>query len=253
MLNFQTFGEKSSNPDLLIAHGLFGSARNWRAIARHLSSDRQIHVVDMRNHGDSFWDDDNSYAALADDLAKVIESIGSPVDVLGHSMGGKAAMMLALSRPELVNRLLVADIAPKAYSHDQVSNVDIMKSLSMNSFSRRSEADAILSEKLPDNAVRAFFLQSLVVSEQGNSWQLNLNALGANMDLIVGFPEATGKFNGETLFLRGGLSQYVSDNDLPRIKELFPSSRLETIDGAGHWLHADATRAFLNSVKEFLS
>jgi len=161
MINFDSFGDRTENPDLLIVHGLFGSARNWRAIARNLSSDRQVHVVDMRNHGDSFWDDDHSYPAMADDLKSVIEHIGAPMDVLGHSMGGKASMVLSLQNPELVHRLMVIDIAPVAYEHDQVSNVEIMQSLDLNSITRRSEADQILSASLPEAAVRAFFLQSL--------------------------------------------------------------------------------------------
>ena len=157
MLNIQSLGDQSNIPDLLIVHGLFGSARNWRAIARNLSTDRQVHVVDMRNHGDSFWDADNSYEAMANDLAKVIQSLGVTLDILGHSMGGKAGMVLALTYPELVNRLLVADIAPAKYAHDQSFNVAAMQLLPLNSFTRRSEADVILAETLPDKNIRAFF------------------------------------------------------------------------------------------------
>jgi pimeloyl-ACP methyl ester carboxylesterase len=253
MINYQSFGEVSDTPSLLIAHGLFGSARNWRAIGRNLSVDRQVHVVDMRNHGDSFWDDDNSYFAMADDLAKVIAHIGAPMDVLGHSMGGKASMVLALQNPDFVNRLLVADIAPKPYEHDQVSNVDIMKALDLSSFTRRTQADAILAQSIPEAAIRAFFLQSLNISEQGNSWQLNLDALKVNMPLIVGFPEVTGLFNGEVLFLRGGESPYVLDSDMPDILANFPAAILQTIDGAGHWLHAEATREFITASKAFFT
>ena len=157
MLNIQSLGNQSNIPDLLIVHGLFGSARNWRAIARNLSTDRQVHVVDMRNHGDSFWDADNSYEAMANDLAKVIQSLGVTLDILGHSMGGKAGMVLALTYPELVNRLLVADIAPAKYAHDQSFNVAAMQLLPLNSFTRRSEADVILAKTLPDKNIRAFF------------------------------------------------------------------------------------------------
>lgn len=253
MLNYQTFGEASDKPALLIAHGLFGSARNWRAIGRNLAADRQVFVVDMRNHGDSFWDDDHSYFALGDDLAQVIKHIGGPMDVLGHSMGGKAGIVLALQHPELVNRLLVADIAPKAYEHDQVPNVDIMKSLDLNSFARRMEADAILAQSVPEAAIRSFFLQSLTISEQGNAWQLNLDALKKNMEQIVGFPDVAGSFAGETLFLRGGLSPYVLDSDMPDIVARFPSAKLQTIDGAGHWIHAEATREFIAAAKAFFS
>lgn len=253
MINFDSFGDRTENPDLLIVHGLFGSARNWRAIARNLSSDRQVHVVDMRNHGDSFWDDDHSYPAMADDLKSVIEHIGAPMDVLGHSMGGKASMVLSLQNPELVHRLMVIDIAPVAYEHDQVSNVEIMQSLDLNSITRRSEADQILSASLPEAAVRAFFLQSLVLSEQGNSWQLNLTALGNNMGHIVGFPDVSGQFQRPALFLRGALSPYVKDGDRPTILGLFPQAEFATIDGAGHWVHAEATRAFLETIKSFLN
>jgi pimeloyl-ACP methyl ester carboxylesterase len=249
MINYQAFGEAGDKPALLIAHGLFGSARNWRAIGRNLATDRQVYVVDMRNHGDSFWDDDHSYFAMADDLARVIEHLGRPMDVLGHSMGGKAAMVLALQNPELVNRLLVADIAPKSYKHDQVSNVDIMKALDLSSFSRRSEADAILAQSISETAVRSFFLQSLNVSEQGHSWQLNLDALKENMGLIVSFPEVGGAFKKEALFLRGGASPYVLDNDMPNILARFPAANLQTIENAGHWIHAEATREFIAATK----
>ena len=115
MLKIQTFGNKTHITDLLIVHGLFGSGRNWRAIARNISSDRQVHVVDMRNHGESFWNADNSYESMAEDLKKIITSLKSSVDVLGHSMGGKASMVLAINNPDLVNRLLIVDIAPTKY------------------------------------------------------------------------------------------------------------------------------------------
>ena len=253
MISYQSFGEASEKPALLIAHGLFGSARNWRAIGRNMAADRQVFVVDMRNHGDSFWDDNHSYFAMADDLTQVIEHVGGKMDVLGHSMGGKAAMVLALQQPDLVNRLLVADIAPKPYAHDQVSNVDIMKALDLNSFKRRSEADAILAQSVPEAAVRAFFLQSLNISEDGNTWQLNLDALKQNMALIVGFPDVAGTFLGQTLFLRGGASPYVLDSDMPDIFTRFPTAQLQTIDGAGHWIHAEATREFISATKAFFT
>lgn len=253
MIKYNSFGEISEKPTLLIAHGLFGSARNWRAIGRNLAAERQVHVVDMRNHGDSFWDDDNSYSAMANDLAQVIEYLGSPMDVLGHSMGGKASMVLALQNPSLVHRLLVADIAPKTYKHDQVSNIEIMKALDLSSFNRRSEADTILAQSISEAAIRSFFLQSLIISDQGNSWQINLDALEKSMNLIVGFPDTQGVFNGETLFLRGGASPYVQDSDMQNILAQFPMSDLRTIDGAGHWLHAEATREFIAETKVFLN
>ena len=252
MLNFQSFGEAREKPSLLIAHGLFGSARNWRAIARNLASDRRVHVVDMRNHGESCWDDSQTYPDMAVDLAQVIEHIDEEMDVLGHSMGGKAGMVLALSRPELVNRLVVIDIAPKAYHHDQTSNVALMQSLDLNSFSRRSEADEKLAQTVNDAALRAFFLQSMVITDQRNRWQLNLQALHDNMDHIVGFPLLSGQFEKPSLFLRGSQSDYISDADMQKITALFPRASLRTIADAGHWVQAEATREFLTEVKTFL-
>ncbi|GLQ35373.1 esterase [Amylibacter marinus] len=252
MLEIQQFGTPSDHPTLVIVHGLFGSGRNWRAIARHFGRDRHVVTLDMRNHGNSFWSDDHSYPAMADDLRKVIQSLDSPIDLMGHSMGGKAAMVLALESPELINRLLIIDIAPTGYNHDQASNVEIMKSLPISDLTRRSEADEILAESHLEPAVRAFFLQSLILSEQGNSWKLNLDSLGKNMDLILGFPEISGQFKRPALFLRGALSPYVSKDEYPRIKALFPASSIQSIDGAGHWLHAEATRAFITAVASFI-
>jgi pimeloyl-ACP methyl ester carboxylesterase len=253
MLNYTSFGEISDKPSILLVHGLFGSARNWRAIARNLATERRVHVVDMRNHGDSFWDDSQSYHDMANDLAVVIEHIGEHIDVLGHSMGGKAGMILALTRPELLNRLLVIDIAPKTYEHDQVSNIEIMKSLDLDAFTRRSEADVLLAHSVSDPMLRAFFLQSVIIAQEGNRWQLNLNALSENMDHIIGFPQCSGSFPRPCLFLRGGQSEYVNDTDMDEIYDLFPLATLRTIEGAGHWVQAEATRAFLSEIKDFLA
>ena len=133
MLNTVLTGSATAHPPLLIVHGLFGSARNWGVIAKRMSEDRQVITVDMRNHGESAWSDDHSYSAMAQDLAQVIAANGGRADVVGHSMGGKAAMMLALSAPNMVNRLVVADIAPVTYSHDNVPLVHAMRGIDLRS------------------------------------------------------------------------------------------------------------------------
>lgn len=253
ILETQPFGTATTKPALLIVHGLFGSGRNWRAIAKRLSADRQVITVDMRNHGDSFWSEENDYHSLADDLLRVVENFGSPMDVLGHSMGGKAAMILALKNPDQVNRLIVADIAPVAYSHSQTSNIDIMQALPIQNYTRRSEADIDMARYLDDAATRAFLLQSLMFSNEGNSWKLNLPALSQSMDNIVGFPDVSGQYTRKTLFVKGGLSDYVQTSYHTRIKQLFPTAEIETIAGAGHWVHAEAPRPFLESVSRFLT
>lgn len=252
-LEQQVFGDVSDQPTLLIVHGLFGSGRNWRAIARHFSRDRRVVTVDMRNHGNSFHSDANSYGDMADDLARVIDALGAPVDVLGHSMGGKAAMVLALGNGALVNRLIVADIAPVAYSHSQVSNVDAMRAVPLDKISRRSDVDGFLARFISEPGVRAFLAQSLILAPEGNRWMLNLDALAENMDQIVGFPDVGGDYSGPTLFLRGGLSDYVQPSNHARISELFPKARIETVPDVGHWLHAEAPRRFMSAVEGFLT
>lgn len=252
LLETQIFGEASDQPTLLVVHGLFGSGRNWRALARNLAKDRRVVTVDMRNHGDSFWDASNTYRDLAQDLARVIDDLGAPCDVLGHSMGGKSAMVLALRHGEQVNRLIVADIAPVPYEHSHISNVAVMKSIPIDRLTRRSEAEEFMAAQIADPGVRAFLLSSLILSPEGNRWMLNLDALQANMTDIVGFPDAEGRFGGPTLFLRGGKSPYVRDADRPLIESLFPDARIQTLPEAGHWLHVDDPRGFLASVSGFL-
>ena len=253
LLNTQVFGELSDQPTMLIAHGLFGSGRNWRAIARRFSADRQVITVDMRNHASSFWDDDHSYHALADDLQNVLGTLNGSVDVLGHSMGGKAAMILALRNPDNLNRLIVADIAPVTYAHSQMSNIDIMRSLDLSGITRRSEADVLLQDQLPEAASRAFLLQSLELSENGNRWTLNLDALAKNMDDIVGFPDVSGIFDRQTVFIKGGASDYILPKDMDMINTLFPHSTLVEIPNAAHWVHAENPRAFIEVVADFLN
>ena len=169
MLNAIRHGQPTDAPPLLIAHGLFGSARNWGAVAKRLSARREVIAVDLRNHGDSPWDADHSYPALAADLAEVIAAEGGRADVLGHSMGGKAAMTLALGDPQLVARLIVADIAPVAYAHSQIRHVDAMRAVDLSKVARRSDCDAALAARVPEPSLRAFFTQSLVVEPEGRA------------------------------------------------------------------------------------
>ena len=229
---------------LMIAHGLFGSARNWGVVAKRLAGGRPVTAVDMRNHAGSAWDASHGYADLAGDLA---DTMGDTVhDLLGHSMGGKAAMVLALSRPDLVRRLVVADIAPVGYAHTQAHLIRAMRAVDLSGVTRRSE----VALDAPDDGTRAFLLQSLDVA--GRRWTLNLDALEAEMDRIIGFPDVVGAFEGPTLFLTGGESDYVRREHRARIKRLFPKARFAAIPGAGHWLHAERPRAFVAAVEAFL-
>ena len=252
-LNKQVFGKPSKHATLLIAHGLFGSGRNWRAIANRLSRDRQVITVDMRNHGDSFWSNSHSYADMASDLASMVGQIGGPVDVLGHSMGGKAAMFLALQNPTNMNRLIVADIAPVTYTHSQMPNIKIMQNLEISQFTRRSEIENAINEHLNDAATSAFLAQNFIISEQGNSWKINLKALAYNMDKIMGFPNVSTTFHNDTIFIIGNNSDYVQAKHYNEIDRLFPNHKIHSIKGAGHWVHAEAPREFIQTVIDFLN
>jgi esterase len=242
----------SDAPDLVIAHGLYGSGRNWGVISRRLSDHRDVVAVDMRNHGESPRSDTQSYPDMAADLAELIGHLGAPVDLLGHSMGGKAAMQLALTQPELLRRVVVADIAPVAYSHDQTRNARAMAALDLSRITTRAEADAALAEHIEDPALRAFFLQSLDLRIRPPRWKLNLAVLEAEMPKIVGWPGTEGQFDHPTLFLTGALSTYVLPEHRETIRTLFPKARFAKIPDAGHWLHAEKPREFEETVRVFL-
>jgi pimeloyl-ACP methyl ester carboxylesterase len=246
------YGSAPGRPPLLIAHGLFGSARNWGVIGKRLAQDRQVIAVDMRNHGDSPRSPVHDYRSMAADLAETIAAHGGRADVLGHSMGGKAAMVLALTDPPRVNRLIVADVAPVPYGHSQLEYVRAMQAVDLAAVTRRSDADVELARSVPEPALRAFFLQSLAVRPEGASWKLNLDALGEEMPAIMDFPDLPGRFDGPTLFLTGATSAYVRPEHWPRIRALFPAAEHKAIPDAGHWLHADAPGPFVEAVTGFL-
>lgn len=253
MLNLVEHGAPGAKPPLLIVHGLFGSARNWGAIQRRLASDRRVIAVDMRNHGESFRAPGQSYEDMAGDLAEVIGRLGGPMDVMGHSMGGKAAMVLALTRPDLVNRLVVADIAPVAYGHSQAHLTRIMRRLPLDGLASRGEADRRLAAEIDDPGLRAFLLQSLDLKSDPPRWRLNLDVLERDMELITGWPGTPGRFEGPALFLTGAESDYVRPEHREPIRAQFPKARFARLAGAGHWLHADKPREFEAVLRSFLA
>jgi len=245
MLNTVTYGETRGTP-LLIVHGLYGSARNWGVLAKRFSETRPVTVVDMRNHGFSEWKQTHSYHDLANDLAEIITE---PTDVLGHSMGGKASMVLALQAPEKIKKLIVADIAPVTYSHTQMGPIEAMRRVDLDAITSRSDAKDALGDQ--DPGVADFLLQSLDIKEK--RWRLNLDVLAAEMDKLIGFPDVSGSFDKPTLFLSGGASHYVQRAHRDIIKPLFPNAKFAKIPSAGHWLHAEKPREFQAAVEVFLS
>jgi esterase len=252
MLSITRHGTPTANPPLVIAHGLFGSGRNWGVVAKRLAAAREVLAVDMRNHGDSPREADCRYESMAADLSGVIASEGGRADVLGHSMGGKAAMALALTEPARVNRLVVVDIAPAAYGHSQIDLVRAMQAVDLSRVTRRSDADPMLAAAAPDPSLRAFLLQSLAVEHGRARWKLNLEALDAGMDTIMGFPALEGQFTGPVLVIKGGASDYLRPEHWPLIEARFPAARLTEMTGVGHWAHAEAPKAFVETVVAFL-
>ncbi len=254
MLNMIVTGTDTEQPPVLLAHGLFGSGKNLGGLARRLAETRRVISVEMRNHGDSFHDPDHSYPALATDLAKVIAANGGQADVLGHSMGGKAAMMLALTRPELVRKLVVMDIAPYAYSHTQTALIDAMEGVVLNGLRLRSEADARLAASIPEPGIRAFLLQSLDLKSDPPRWKYNLTALRDQMNQLIGWPETApkGTYEGPALFLAGAESDYCREPQVEAIRAHFPQAKLRYFAGAGHWLHADRPAEVAEVTAEFL-
>lgn len=249
MLSYSEFGAPDA-PTVLIVHGLFGSGRNWGVIAKRLSDKARVITVDQRNHGQSGWTKTHTYADMADDLAELIVHLGGPVHVVGHSMGGKAAMVLAVQKPELVERLVVGDIAPAAYTHSQMQFITAMREVDLTKLSRRSDAETQLGKMGVEPALQSFFTQSLDVP--GKRWRLNLDVLAQDMDKILSFPPLGSAFHGPTLFLSGAESDYVTAEHRPAIKRLFPSARFAKLPNAGHWLHADKPREFESALRTFL-
>lgn len=249
----QTYEFGEGEIPLLIVHGLFGSARNWGGIAKACAKTRRVVAVDLRNHGKSFRDPRHDYEAMAADLARVIETQGGVADILGHSMGGKATMMLALTRPEILRHVIIADIAPVAYTHSQIELVREMQALDLAQVSRRSDADRVLQVSIPEPAVRMFLLQSLVFEGGVGRWLLNLDVLEREMPEIMRFPAIDTSFRAECLFLTGAASDYVRKEHKPEIARLFPKARFEALEGAGHWLHAEKPQQFIAAVEGYLN
>ena len=242
-------------PAVVIAHGLFGSARNWSSIARRLAVGRTLHALDMRNHGASPWTDEMTYPAMAEDLLLYIGARGlSRPTLIGHSMGGKAAMAAALVAPERIGRLIVVDIAPVRYRHGFASLVAALVELDLDGIGRRSDADERLAEAVPDAALRGFLLQNLVLRDGRYVWRLNLAAIAAAQDGLWDFPDLppSAVFDGPTLLIGGGASDYIRPDHAPVVRRYFPNAQQRRIPGAGHWVHADRPDAFVEIVEDFL-
>ena len=251
-LAFESVG---SGPPLLILHGLFGSGSNWRGMALRLSSTHTVHTVDLRNHGASPWADAMGYAEMADDVVQVCDRLrlASPA-VMGHSMGGKVAMAMALRHPQRVSRLIVVDIAPVTYTDTLTPFAEAMRGTNVVAAATRAEVQARLRQAVPDPAVVPFLMQNLVMHNDHFDWRLNLLGISASMAQLCGFPsELLGaRFAGPVAVIAGEHSDYVTESNGVEFLPMFPRNRVEVIEGAGHWVHADRPDAFLACVRRAL-
>jgi pimeloyl-ACP methyl ester carboxylesterase len=269
-LAVRTLGE--SGPRVVFVHGLFGQGKNWTTIARGLADSHRVTLVDLPNHGHSPWTDRVDYLDMAELVAAELEQLGEPVTLVGHSMGGKVAMQLALRRPELLRALVVVDIAPVSYpptggrtdDPDEEASpfgayIEAMRALDLDQLTTRDEADAALRDAVPSRMVRSFLLQSLVREGLGTGgswrWGLNLELLDRDLGELRGFPvpPAGAAFDGPVLWIAGANSTYVLDEDRPHMDALFPATRLVRIKKAGHWVHSEQPEVFLEALRRFLA
>jgi pimeloyl-ACP methyl ester carboxylesterase len=275
-LALRTLGE--AGPHVVFVHGLFGQGRNWTTIAKGLAADHRVTLIDLPNHGHSPWTDHVDYLDMADSVAAELERLGEPATLVGHSMGGKVAMQLALRRPELLRALVVVDIAPVAYpptggrtdDEDEeaapfADYIAAMQALDLVNLRTRKDADEALQPAVPSRMVRSFLLQSLVRDDVGDDgvaggdrggwrWRLNLDLLKRDLGELRGFPAPPpgASFDGPVLWLAGANSTYVMPEDRLHMDALFPATRLVRIKNAGHWVHSEQPDVFLETLRRFL-
>ena len=250
LLNYQIRGE---GKPLVLIHGLFGSLENLGMVAKPLSEDYQVISVDVRNHGSSFHKDGMEYEELAKDIIDLMAVLTiEKADFLGHSMGGKIAMQLALNHPEKVNKLIVADIAPVAYPAHHQRIIEGLRSINFDIVKTRKDADKALSQYVEEVGVRQFLLRNLANTEGKLSFKCNLEGIANAYPQIMKDFDKSKQFTGQTLFIKGGDSNYITAEHRDIILQHFPKSKAKIIAGTGHWLHAEKPVAFNKIVKDFL-
>jgi pimeloyl-ACP methyl ester carboxylesterase len=268
-LHARTVGE--AGPRVVFVHGLFGQGKNWTTIAKGLADGHRVTLLDLPNHGHSPWTDRADYLDMADLVAAELELLGEPVTLVGHSMGGKVAMAVALRRPELLRALVVVDVAPVEYpvrggrtdDPDEEATpfaafIDAMQAIDLDTLRTRGDADRALRDAVPSDMVRSFLLQSLVREGLGDGagwrWRLNLDTLERDLDRLRGWPEPPpgAHYDGPVLWIAGANSTYVLPTDRERMDALFPTTRLVRIKGAGHWVHSEQPEIFVETLRRFL-
>lgn len=243
---------------VVFCHGLFGQGKNWTGIGKQLAEDHRVLLVDMPHHGRSAWRERFDYVEAADQVAELL-SADDPATLVGHSMGGKIAMLVALRHPELVARLCVVDVSPVAYEHGSefAGYIEALQAIDLTTLEGRGDADAQLAEAVPNDTVRSFLLQNLRRHGDDWSWQANLDVLGRDLAELAGWPEdrlaGTEPYPGPVLWVAGERSGYVEDEYAGSMDRWFPRNRRVTIKGAGHWVHSEKPEIFVEVLRRFLA
>lgn len=246
--------EFGAGSPVLILHGLFGLSDNWQTIAKGLADRHLVVTPDLRNHGRSPHLPEHSYPLMAEDLRAFMEEQWMfHAAVVGHSMGGKVAMQLALTHPDSVERLVVVDMEPRQADDNHSDIFRALLGMDLSKMTARTDAEAYLSERIPDFGTRQFLLKNITREDDGTfAWKMNLPVLWDNYANVLASVSGEAPFDKPTLFVRGGRSNYVQDSEWPHIKALFPQAELVTIEDAGHWVHADKPGVLLGVLREFL-
>ena len=249
------YKDYGSGPPFIILHGMLGASGNWHTLSRNVFGKHfSVYTVDQRNHGRSPHSDRFGYPAMAEDLWVFLEEHDlDSTHLMGHSMGGKTAMYAALAFPDRIDRLVIADMAPKAYPphHDYI--FEALQSVDPANYDRREAIDAVLADAIPARPIRQFLLKNLDYDGNRYTWKMNLDAIHANYDQITKGLDTDRTFEGPALFIAGANSDYLTEADMPRIRENFPQAEFVPIENAGHWVHADAPQAFGAAVVDFLT
>ncbi|MFB9121242.1 alpha/beta fold hydrolase [Bergeyella porcorum] len=254
ILHSKIYGEEQLGTPLLVFHGLFGMLDNWGSFGREFGALFPVHLLDLRNHGKSFHSENMSHDDLAQDILNYMEAHRlEKVNLLGHSLGGKAVMQFAIKFPERVEKLIVADISPKAYPPHHQGIIKALQSVDFNAIQSRNEVEAILSQYIPEASVIQFLTKNLYWTEDKKlNWRFNLNTLAEKYNEFVSNAIRFGVFSGNTLFIAGEKSNYILPQDGFLIKQQFPNAKIIQIPNAGHWVQAENPKDFNNAVKAFL-
>lgn len=251
-LNYRKYGQ---GQPLIILHGLFGMSDNWVTLGKRFADNFEVFIIDQRNHGLSPHSNIFNYYVMAYDLAEFIDdhNIEKPI-ILGHSMGGKTAMLYSLENKEKVSKLIVADISPRKYELHHINIIKAMQAVDFGKVKSRKDVEEQLEEEISSYKIRHIIMKNIYrVENEQLAWKININSIAENIDSIFAEINHKNAFPKPTLFVKGGLSDYIiEETDIPIIEKLFPNYQLKTIENASHWLHAETPEAFYQIIIDFL-